>query len=198
MKLRSITSIFITLFLCANLTLTQAVFAQEGNLTQDEVQIILIQFKLYETFVQGNLQQYMTLWASDAEFRVFGSVTKGKQDIETLASGLMQSKPQSIQNRLILTIKGETATVSTLTLYAGSPTATPYEMDIVYRYVKEGGQWLIQVEDTDVPHAVELLDADFDKGFREDFYPAFQKSIEALDQVQMENFTTKDVKVISK
>lgn len=129
MKPKTIIIFLIALFLCASLASPLPAFAQGSILNQDEVQIILIQFKLYETFVQGDLPQYMTLWSPDAEFRS-GGVKKGKQEIEAYASGLMQGKPQVSQNRLVLTIKGQSATLSTRTLYEGG------EFDIVYRYVK--------------------------------------------------------------
>lgn len=193
-----ISNILITLFLCAiDLTFSQAAFAQEGKLTQDEVQIILNQFKLYDTFSQGELQKYMTLWSSDAEFRALGEVYRGKEEIEVFASGMMASEPYANQYMLVITVKGDIATISNKTPYRGTPDGEFVELDMVYRHKKEGNRWTIQVEDVDVPHATELLDADFDEGFRETFYPVFRNSIETLDQAQIANFTSEDVKVIS-
>jgi len=184
-------------FLVTLLTQPQPAFTQINPLTQDEIEIIQIQFKLYETYVQGDLPQYMELWAPEAEFRA-GGVHKGKQEIEAFVSGLMEGKPRAIQNRVVLTIRGKTAVVSTRTLHADTPTAPLTEMDIVYRYVKEGDRWLIQVEDVDLPHAVELPDAAFEQTFREVFYPAFQKAVEMLDPDGITDFTAADVEVISR
>jgi len=161
------------------------------------MQIILNQFKLYDTFSQGNLQQYMTLWSSDAEFRALGEVYRGKEEVRAFASGMMQTEPYATQYLVLLTVKGDIATISNKTPYRGTPDGEFTELDMVYRHKKEGNQWTIQVEDVDVPHATELLDADFDAGFRDPFYPVFRNAIETLDQAQVASFTAEDVKVIS-